>query len=286
MTASLTVNGGQKTEYRATLDLSYNQPADIPQNEPTLLPLPNSSEIRALLLDIEGTTTPIDFVCKTLFPYAAGNVEQFLRKNQSDPEIKNLIAELRSTWSGAASSGAPVWIESSREEKLASAVSYVRWLIARDSKITPLKTLQGKIWEQGFRNGALKGELYPDVAPAFARWRTQHKRIAIFSSGSVLAQRLLFAHSTLGDLSSFIEAYFDTTSGPKREPASYHKIAAALKLSSSTVLFVSDTGQELDAARGADLRTALSLRAGNPSEITAVEQRHPAIHNFNELFAA
>jgi len=250
------------------------------------LPLPNSSEIRALLLDIEGTTTPIDFVCKTLFPYAAGNVEQFLRKNQSDPEIKNLIAELRSTWSGAASSGAPVWIESSREEKLASAVSYVRWLIARDSKITPLKTLQGKIWEQGFRNGALKGELYPDVAPAFARWRTQHKRIAIFSSGSVLAQRLLFAHSTLGDLSSFIEAYFDTTSGPKREPASYHKIAAALKLSSSTVLFVSDTGQELDAARGADLRTALSLRAGNPSEITAVEQRHPAIHNFNELFAA
>ena len=248
--------------------------------------LPHSSEIRALLLDIEGTTTPIDFVFRTLFPYAAANVEQFLRQNQSDPESKNLIAELRSTWSGAASSGAPVWIESSREEELASAACYVRWLIARDSKITPLKTLQGKIWEQGFRSGELKGEVYSDVAPAFAGWRAQQKRIAIFSSGSVLAQQLLFAHSTFGDLSPFIEAYFDTTTGPKREPASYRKIATALKLSPTAVLFVSDTAEELDAASGADLYTALSLRAGNRSEIAVVEQRHPAIRNFHELFAA
>jgi len=124
------------------------------------------------------------------------------------------------------------------------------------------------------------------VAPAFARWRTQHKRTATFSSGSILAQQLLFSHSTLGDLSSFIEAYFDTTTGPKREPASYRKIAAALKLSPTAVLFVSDTGQELDAARDADLRTALSLRPGSSGEIAVVEQQHPAIHNFSELFAA
>jgi enolase-phosphatase E1 len=245
--------------------------------------LPNSAHIRALLLDIEGTTTPIDFVLVTLFPYAAVNVEQFLGQNRSDPEIKDVIAELRSTWSGAASSGAPVWIESSPEEKLASAASYVRWLIAHDSKITSLKTLQGKIWEQGFRSGALKGEVYPDVAPAFARWRTQHKRLAIFSSGSVLAQKLLFAHSTAGDLSSFIEAYFDTTTGPKREPASYRKIAAALQLPPEQVLFVSDVPAELNAALAAGMPAVLSLRPGIPAAPTRV---HPSILTFDELFSA
>ena len=137
-------------------------------------------EIRALLLDVEGTTTPIDFVFKTLFPFAAQHVEQFLRDNLPDPEVATLIADLRATWSGAASAGAPVWIESTSEEKLASIVAYVRWLISRDSKITPLKSLQGKIWQAGFRSGQLQGEVYPDVAPAFARWKSQARRIAIF----------------------------------------------------------------------------------------------------------
>ena len=245
------------------------------------MPLLNPSQILALLLDIEGTTTPIDFVFKGLFPYAAANVEQFLRQNHSNLEIKNLIAELRSTWSAAASSGAPVWLESSPEEKLASAAFYVRWLIDRDSKITPLKTLQGKIWEQGFRSGALKGELYPDVAPAFARWRRQGRRIAIFSSGSVLAQKLLFSHSTAGDLSSFIEAFFDTTAGPKREPASYKEIAAALNFPPDQILFVSDLPAELDAARAARLHTAHSLRPGIPAEPAS---SHPSLKSFDQLF--
>jgi enolase-phosphatase E1 len=248
------------------------------------LPLPlESSAIRAILLDIEGTTTPIDFVFKTLFPFAAEHVEEFLREHSSDPEIKTLIAELRSTWSGAASSGAPVWIESTPEEKIASAAMYVRWLIARDSKITPLKTLQGKIWEQGFRSGALKGEVYPDVPPAFARWREQGRRIAIFSSGSVLAQKLLFAHSSAGDFSPHIEAYFDTTTGPKREAESYKKIAAALQLRSEQVFFISDVAAELDAARVAHVHTTLSLRPGNQQpEFSS----HPVIHTFDEVLPA
>jgi enolase-phosphatase E1 len=248
------------------------------------LPLPlESSAIRAFLLDIEGTTTPIDFVFKTLFPFAAEHVEEFLREHSSDPEIKTLVAELRSTWSGAASSGAPVWMESTPEAKIASAAAYVRWLIARDSKITPLKTLQGKIWEQGFRSGTLKGEVYPDVAPAFARWREQGRRIAIFSSGSVLAQKLLFAHSAAGDLSSHIEAYFDTTAGPKREAESYKKIVAALQLRTEQVLFISDVPAELDAARAAHLHTALSLRSGNlPPELSS----RPVIQTFDEVLPA
>jgi len=181
-----------------------------------LPPAPDASSVRAVLLDIEGTTTPLDFVFKTLFPYASEHVEEFLREGSSDAEVETLIRELRCTWSGAAASGAPVWIESTANEKLASAAAYVRWLIDRDSKITPLKTLQGKIWERGFRTGALAGEVYPDVARAFARWRGQGRRIAIFSSGSVLAQKLLFAHSTAGDLSSYLEAYFDTASNCRR----------------------------------------------------------------------
>lgn len=241
------------------------------------------SAIRAILLDIEGTTTPIDFVFKTLFPFAAEHAQEFLHEHSSDPDTKALVAELRTTWSGAASSGAPVWIESTPQEKVASAAGYVRWLIARDSKITPLKTLQGKIWEQGFRSGALKGDVYPDVAPAFARWREQGRRIAIFSSGSVLAQRLLFAHSSADDLSSYIEAYFDTTTGSKREAESYRKIVATLELRAEQVLFISDVSPELDAARAARAHTALCLRPGNAQpELTS----HPTIRNFDEVFPA
>ena len=103
-------------------------------------PAPDASSVRAVLLDIEGTTTPLDFVFKTLFPYASEHVEEFLREGSSDAEVETLIRELRCTWSGAAASGAPVWIESTANEKLASAAAYVRWLIDRDSKITPLKT--------------------------------------------------------------------------------------------------------------------------------------------------
>jgi len=240
-----------------------------------------SPEIRGLLLDIEGTTTPVDFVFKTLFPFAAARAEDFLRRSSADSSIKQLIAELRSTWSGAAPAGAPVWIESTPEEKLASAAAYIRWLISRDSKITPLKTLQGKIWEEGFRGGVLKGEVYPDVAPAFTRWHAHNKTIAIFSSGSVLAQKLLFAHSTAGDLSQFLVAYFDTTTGPKREPASYQRIAAALQLSPQQILFISDVPAELDAARCAHLHTAHSLRPGIPPQATPT---HAVIRSFAEIF--
>lgn len=245
------------------------------------MPLPSSADIRALLLDIEGTTTPIDFVLKTLFPFASVRAEGFLRRRSNDAEIKQLIAELRSTWSGAASSGAPVWIEGTPDEKLSSAAAYVRWLIARDSKITPLKALQGKIWEEGFRSGELKGDVYPDVVPAFNRWRKQGRHIAIFSSGSVFAQRLLFCHSTAGDLSCFLEAYFDTSTGPKREPSSYQGIASALGINAQQLLFISDVEAELDAAHTAHLHTAHSLRPGiaPPSK-----PFHPAIRTFDELF--
>ena len=148
----------------------------------------------------------------------------------------------------------------------------------QDRKSTGLKSLQGRIWEEGYGSGELKGELYPDVVPAMERWRTQGIDVAIFSSGSVQAQRSLFRNSTAGDLTRFIRAYFDTTTGPKREPESYARIAAALEHSPEDVLFVSDIGAELDAARTAGMRTALCVRgSGNNPGV------HPVIHEFGQI---
>jgi enolase-phosphatase E1 len=249
-------------------------------DELKLAPPFDSAEIRAILLDVEGTTTPIDFVFKTLFPFASARVEDFLRSHVQDAEIAALLEELRKSHRGDVTHGALAWADGTNQERIASASWYVRWLIALDRKVTPLKTLQGKIWEEGYRSGELKGEVYPDVAPAFARWKGQGNRIAIFSSGSVLAQKLLFSHSTAGDLSSFLDGYFDTATGSKREGESYRKIAGAIGVQPTGILFVSDVGEELDAARAAGMKTAHSLRPG----ISALGNlRHREIRSFDEI---
>jgi enolase-phosphatase E1 len=248
--------------------------------EPSLVEPFESGEIRAILLDIEGTTTPVDFVFKTLFPFASKHAEDFLRRHFQEADIASLLDQLYSTRERDAAAAA--WQRRADERNLDGAAAYIRWLIAQDSKITPLKALQGRIWEEGFRRGELSGEVYPDVAPALARWTAQARRIAIFSSGSILAQKLLFANSTAGDLSAFLDGYFDTTSGPKREAASYKRIADAMGLHPHECLFVSDVVEELDAARAAGMETALSLRPGVARPRTAV---HPEIHDFSGLFA-
>jgi len=150
----------------------------------------------------------------------------------------------------------------------------------QDKKSTGLKSLQGKIWEEGYRTGELRGEVYPDVPPALERWRRQRIDIAIFSSGSVQAQRSLFASTAAGDLTRFIRAYFDTTTGPKTAPDSYARIAAALERSPSDVLFLSDVGVELDAARAAGMGTALCVRTPGSAPSIGV---HPVIHVLDAL---
>jgi enolase-phosphatase E1 len=161
-------------------------------------------------------------------------------------------------------------------------VVYVHWLMDRDRKSTGLKSLQGKIWEEGYGSGELKGEVYPDVAPALERWRSQGIDIAIFSSGSVQAQRSLFRSSTAGDLTRLILAYFDTTTGPKTAPMSYARIAAALDHSTSEVLFVSDVGAELDAALTAGMQTALCVRT--PGSVVS-SSAHRMIHGLEEALS-
>jgi enolase-phosphatase E1 len=249
------------------------------------VPSGNWNHIRVLLLDIEGTTTPVDFVYKTLFPYAASNVEPFLRTHFSEPEIKALVQDLKAQHERDNTEGQQptAWLSGSDEEQLSSCVAYARWLIARDSKCTPLKTLQGKIWQQGFANGELHGEVYPDVPPAFERWRQQQRQICIYSSGSVLAQQQLFQSVLSGDLTPYIAAYFDTHTGIKTAAASYTKIATSLGRSPREFLFVSDAPKEVQAAHSAEMQAVLCDRSAPAS---AQPSPGETIHTFDEIFPA
>ncbi len=240
-------------------------------------------QVRVILLDIEGTTTPIDFVTKTLFPYASTKLEVFLRQNATNEEVRLLIEELRAQHAADERKGLrpPNWRDDSEEERLRSCGAYGQWLIARDSKCTPLKALQGKIWQQGYATGELKGKVYPDVPVAFRRWTQQGKRICIYSSGSVLAQRLLFGSTAAGDLTSYLEAFFDTLVGAKAEAESYRKIAAFVGCDSGQVLFLSDAPKETAAARAAGMQSLLCVR---DTLATKAEDPETAIHDFTAIF--
>jgi enolase-phosphatase E1 len=204
--------------------------------------------IRAILLDVEGTTTPVAFVYDVLFPYARRHLRRYLEQHGD-----------------------------------ASRLAEFEALMDRDSKSTPLKELQGKIWEDGYRRGELVGDVFADVPAAFDRWHARGMQLAIFSSGSVLAQQLLFRHSSAGDLTRYIEHYFDTTTGAKIDRDSYRRIAAAMGSPPDAIVFISDTTRELDAARDAGMQTRIAMRAGNAPP--PAEHGHDPIADFNDLFA-
>ena len=234
-------------------------------------------QVRVVLLDIEGTTTPIDFVYKTLFPYARRNVESFLAERFAEPEMREIVRDLQAehTKDVAAGVAPPTWPADSNQE-LRDCVAYVHWLMARDSKCTPLKSLQGKIWQRGFENDELHGEVYADVPPAFARWRRQGREIAIYSSGSVLAQTLLFGTVLSGDLTHEISAFFDTQAGVKVAPESYTKIAGVMARSPREFLFLSDAEKEVLAAHSAGMYAVLCDR--NAKHVTT-----PALKSFETI---
>ena len=238
-----------------------------------------------VLLDIEGTTTPIAFVHDVLFPYARARVGAYLDETAaSDAEIRQIVEHLRAELpaSGFQPAAGSQKLETGSGKLEADIVSYVHWLMDRDRKSGPLKALQGRIWEEGYATGALQGEVYPDVRDAFVRWTSGGRRIGIFSSGSVLAQRLLFGRSTAGDLSTFLSGYFDTAVGAKGDADSYRRILAALSVHPSRTLFVSDVVNELDAARDAGLRTLLCVR---PPAREPAANTHDAVASFAAIEA-
>ena len=222
-------------------------------------------DVRAILLDIEGTTTPIAFVHDVLFTYAREHVREFLDKNFGADDIALLREEHA------------VDVKEGRNPPPLTA-EYVEWLIALDRKSTGLKSLQGKIWRQGYEEGSLQAQVFADVAPAFERWRERGFKISIFSSGSVLAQQLLFAHTEVGDLTRFIDSYFDTNVGKKGDAESYRRIAEAIDLEPEQILFISDVVAELDAANRAGMKTILSIRPGNEPQ-----PQYPSIRSFDEI---
>ena len=237
--------------------------------------------IRGVLLDIEGTTTPIAFVHEVLFSYARSEVRSFLREHFVSTELLADLQQLREEHAIDMKQNLhpPALLESPRDAEIDSFGEYVSWLIDRDRKSTGLKSLQGKIWKQGYIDGTLKAELFADVAPALERWRQAGLKISIFSSGSSLAQKLLFAHTEAGDLTRFIDNYFDTTVGSKTDVASYLRIASALHLPAREVLFISDVVPELDAAGAAGMQTLLSVRPGNQPQPSA--ERYQIIRDFD-----
>ena len=218
------------------------------------MPLPEG--IGAVLLDIEGTTTSISFVYDVLFPYAAARLDDYCSRPELEPELAEALARLRSEYDEEIARGATL-------PPFGDGAAYARHLMAEDRKSTGLKLLQGLIWEEGYRTGELHGHVFPDVPPALQAWHNAGVRLRIFSSGSVRAQRLLFGHTDYGDLTPLFEGFHDTTTGPKREAASYTAIAAAYGLPAGKILFLSDVREELDAAAAAGMRTGLVVRPGN-----------------------
>jgi enolase-phosphatase E1 len=229
-------------------------------------------QTRAILLDIEGTTTPISFVHDVLFPYSRLHLESFLAQHAASADVISDLARLREEHAEdvTAKNSPPPLME-----------PYVYWLIEQDRKSPTLKSLQGKIWQQGYDDGSLRSLVFGDVRPAMQRWRSKNLNVSIFSSGSVLAQKLLFAHTDAGDLTKFISNYFDTGVGKKTHAESYQRIAAALSLAANQILFISDVLDELDAAAEAGMETSLCIRPGNP--IQPSSSRHLIIRNFDEL---
>lgn len=221
--------------------------------------------IKAILTDIEGTTSSLSFVKDVLFPYAAERLPDFVRAERDQPRVARLIEEARSEAGGALD-----------DEGLIAQM--LDW-IATDRKVTPLKALQGLIWEQGYARGDFTAHVYPDAVRCLHDWHAAGIRLYVYSSGSVHAQRLLFGHTGYGDLTPLFADFFDTRVGGKREPASYAAIAARIGLAPAEILFLSDICEELDAARAAGMATSGLRREGLSGDLGD----HQTVEDFSAL---
>lgn len=236
------------------------------------MPTADASPPSAVLTDIEGTTTSIAFVYDVLFPYAAARLERTCGQSDPGPELREALAQLRAEHAQETAADPP--------PPFGDGAPYARWLMERDRKSTGLKLLQGLIWDEGYAQGEIRGHVYPDVPPALKAWREQGRRLRIFSSGSVHAQKLLFGHTDHGDLTPLFEGFHDTRTGPKQDPAAYTAIAAAFALPPGEILFLSDVTPELDAAAQAGYRTGLLVRPGNRPAEPGI---HPVYGGFGEI---
>ncbi|MCU0733988.1 MAG: acireductone synthase [Methylotetracoccus sp.] len=220
--------------------------------------------IKAVLTDIEGTTSSISFVKDVLFPYARERITEFVALHGAEPEIRKILSEAKM-----------IAGESLEDAELCKVL--IRW-IDEDRKVTPLKSLQGLIWEEGYRHGDFHGHIHEDAVRRLRAWKNRGLRLYVFSSGSVYAQKLLFGHTQFGDLTALFSGYFDTHVGPKQDPGAYRKIAAMIGLEPAVILFLSDIEGELDAARTAGMVTIKVVRG---PELPA--SAHPQVGGFDAI---
>lgn len=224
--------------------------------------------VHTMLLDIEGTTCPVSFVANTLFPYAREALGPYLERHGGRAELQGLLQDLQTSWANETDPEALALREGQPAEggTPGSLLPYLHWLIRRDRKDSALKDLQGMVWAEGYALGKLEGPLFADVPEALRRWHGQGLQLAVYSSGSVAAQQLLYGHSSAGDLRPLFGHWFDTRTGPKQEPSSYQRIVEALAVAAEAVLFISDATAELEAAAAAGLQVLFSERPGNPEQ--------------------
>ncbi len=221
--------------------------------------------IKAILTDIEGTTSSLSFVKDVLFPYAAEHLPAFVRAHRDDPDVARLLEDARALQQGAQTDDVLI-------------AQMLDW-IAVDRKVTPLKAIQGLIWEEGYARGDFRGHIYPDAARCLNTWHAAGLRLYVYSSGSVHAQKLLFGHTDEGDLTRLFSGFFDTRVGGKRETTAYAAIAADIGLTASDILFLSDIREELDAARQAGMHTTALRREG----VTGPFGSHPVVEDFDAI---
>jgi enolase-phosphatase E1 len=235
-------------------------------------------EVAGVVLDIEGTTSSVAFVYEVLFPYAREHLAAFLEGHWQDTDVvraRNRIAR---------DAGAGSFAEWCRDLTPAGEQARLRdevlRLMDRDAKATGLKELQGLIWRDGYAAGRLRSHVYDDVPAALRLWTSRGLDVSVYSSGSVTAQKLFFAHTVHGDLTGLLRGHYDTTTGPKKDPASYARIAADLRHLPAGLVFFSDVPDELDAARAAGWQTVLVVRPGNAPARGG--HGHPEVGDFGE----
>ncbi len=225
--------------------------------------------IKAVVTDIEGTTTPISFVKNVLFLYSKKKLADFLRRNWNKPHVKEIIEDLS--------------MRIACNLDMNNAISLISNLIDTDRKETPLKELQGLIWEEGYISGDIKGRVYSDAYDVLRDWKSRGISIYVFSSGSVRAQRLLFSHTQYGDMTHIFSGYFDTKVGGKCNPESYRKISQIVGYPPHHILFLSDVEEELDSAAEAGMKTIRFLREEDYPNMQNIESKHPVVHSFYEI---
>jgi enolase-phosphatase E1 len=221
--------------------------------------------IKAIVTDIEGTTSSLSFVKEVLFPYARANLADYVYRHAHEPQVKMLLEESCQEIGGKPDTGQLI-------------TQLIQW-IDEDKKVTPLKSLQGLIWEAGYQQGDFKGHVYQDAVENLKAWKVKGLDLYIYSSGSVYAQKLLFAHTEYGDLTPLFSGYFDTHTGGKKEQESYCKIAEQIDIPAYQILFLSDIKEELDAARSAGFKTIWLIRDSVPDS----SAEHQQVSNFNQI---